>query len=121
MCIEWRSTHDLALILKHLKKLDRTVNSFWYIFSKAKKLGICQYIDDNSGVDYCCPVLHELFKTWDKFSGEFSYPVPDKAGDPRGAFKTLPQWEGEYGKLRKELLKHCIATLEQAIIERSKT
>lgn|SRR5574343_435016 len=121
MCIEWRSTHDLALILKHLKKLDRKVNSFWYTFSRARKRGICWYIVDQPGVYDCCPVLHDLFETWGKFSGEFSYPVPDETGDPRGAFKTLPLWEGEYGKLRKELLKHCIATLEQVIIERVKT
>lgn len=121
MSIERYSTNDIALILKHLKKLDRKVNSFWYTFSSARKLGICGYIDDHSGVEYCHPILHGLFKTWDKFSGVLSYPVPDKTGDPRGAFKTLPKWKGEYGDLRKELLKHCIATLEQIIIERVKT
>ena len=38
MYIEWHSTHDLILILKHLKKLDRKVNSFWYSYDKSINL-----------------------------------------------------------------------------------
>ena len=122
MCIEWRSTHDLTLILKHLKKLDRKVNSFWYTFSTARWTGICLYIDDHSGVKISHSVLCDLFSSWDKFSGEYNYPVPSPTSGmtPRSAFSNLPKWKGEYGKLRKELLKHCIATLEQDIIERVK-
>lgn len=123
MCIEWRSTHDLALILKQLKKLDRKVNSFWYTFSTARWTGICWHINNEIDINFDHSVLCDLFSSWDKFSGEYNYPVPSPNSDmtPRSAFSNLPKWKGEYGKLRKELLKHCIATLEQVIIERDKT
>lgn len=60
--------------------------------------------------------LDVLFQSWPKFSGSVAYPVPGVAGmTPDVAFIHIRDvWEGEYGDLRRELLDHCIAELEDA-------
>ncbi|QJT71819.1 hypothetical protein TH1_137 [Shewanella phage Thanatos-1] len=57
----------------------------------------------------------ELYSTWPKFSGNFSYPVPSPKGDVHPSkvyWSDTPKWTGEYGDLRKELLDHSIKLLE---------
>lgn len=49
-----------------------------------------------------------LSQYWEKYSGTLAYPIPDPTlkGGAVGAaivFGSLPKWEGEYGKLRREL------------------
>lgn len=59
-------------------------------------------------------VRQALFMSWPHYSGHPHYPVPgpEDAPDPYCAFFTRPKWEGEYGAMRRELLDHCIAVLE---------
>jgi hypothetical protein len=64
---------------------------------------------------YSEELLHELFETWPKFSGDIEYPIPYLDGEmtPRQAYKNIENlWKGPYGDLRKELLDHCINELE---------
>ena len=57
------------------------------------------------------PKLKQIFKSWSKFSGEVSYPVPDPYNKRAIAayerfHESSGMWEGEYGKLRKELCQY---------------
>jgi len=62
--------------------------------------------------------LGALFEAWPKRSGSLTYPVPsaDSLTCACRAFldaeETGTLWQGEYGKLRMELLDFCIAQLE---------
>lgn len=62
-------------------------------------------------------VLHPLFESWPKFSGNVDFPVPDPDGvrTPCEAYINLTKWCSDYGALRVELLKHCITTLGAAL------
>ena len=88
--------------------------------------GICynvKYIANNGGLSWnldiylVTRVLCPFFKSWPKFSGYADYPVPDPDGvrTPWEAYHTLTPWYSDYGALRVELLKHCIATLGAAL------
>lgn len=126
--LRYVSSFNLERLLKELRKLSKKVNSFWFKHVVCKwagtyPSGICGMLHDQAGGEDWWLVLTDLFKTWEKFSGVEAYPVPSTNlnDSPNGAFKTEPRWTGEYGQLRRELLQHCIATLEQVIIERVKT
>jgi len=70
---------------------------------------------EHDGWYYSEDLLHELFETWPKFSGDIEYPVPSDLEDesPRNAYDMRANlWVGAYGDLRKELLDHCINELE---------
>lgn len=76
------------------------------------EIGICNNID--------CDDLALLFKSWSKFSGCIEYPVPSPHGreSPLDAYYGYDNiWEGAYGKLRKELLQHCINELEKELYD----
>lgn len=78
--------------------------------------GICRQVEEQCYwfVFQYKPDLSVLFEGWEHHSGDDSYPVPCPRGmrDPRTIFRRKyainALWEGEYGKLRKDLLKHCI-------------
>lgn len=78
------------------------------------RVGICGNIGTRSERD--AEQLAALFRSWPNFSGCPVYPVPGVAGmPPDEAFIRIHDvWEGEYGDLRRELLDHCIAELEDA-------
>lgn len=88
----------------------------------------------NSGICYSLgmvrhPGIHlmELFKTWDKFSGDAYFPVPStiEGMSPTKQFMNShgdTMWnreKSEYAKLRWELLEHCINVLKSEL-EKSK-
>lgn len=58
--------------------------------------------------------LNETFSTWEKFSGEFPYPIQAEGLSPWESYYKLKLWdtEGESGKLRYELLDFLISVLE---------
>lgn len=79
--------------------------------------------------------LEELWKTWEHYSGDETFPVPvpkfldrviqsyfsvDPKTAARESYSYLPKWEGEYGRLRRELLDFLIAKLEE-ITEKEST
>lgn len=66
-------------------------------------------------------IIERRFKTWPKYSGNPSFPVPSPAHPDdmwaaeisyRQANCTRNMWSGEYGKQRIELLDHLIADVE---------
>ena len=59
--------------------------------------------------------LHSAFETWDKWSGDHLYPVPscDDEFDENVAYNIQEDmYEGDYGELRIDLLRHLIAHWE---------
>jgi hypothetical protein len=79
--------------------------------------GICGNLPINSYQDEGVR-LSALFRSWPKFSGSLTYPVPG-VGDmsPHEAFVRIPNvWNGEYGALRRELLDHCINELAKELV-----
>lgn len=53
--------------------------------------------------------MYEIFKSWNKFSGDGLYPVPDPEGRVTPSTKYLNTyniWVGDYGELRKELCQY---------------
>lgn len=83
----------------------------------ASKHGICNiysYLPGSPDSD----VLRTLFKTWPKHSGNGTYPVPSTTGQhPSHAYDIEPRWVGKAGKLRRELLQHCIDECKRRINE----
>lgn len=70
--------------------------------------------------------LARLFRTWKYYSGSDSFPIPrgylrkdeDACKETFAKCKgTRAMWDEntKYGRLRRDLLKHCIETLEKAI------
>ena len=64
---------------------------------------------------------HHLFKSWPLYSGSISYPVPCPTSSCMSgveesrsyAFHSLDKYEGDYGELRIDLIKHMIKCLEE--------
>lgn len=83
----------------------------------ASKQGICNmYTCLPGGPDP--DVLRALFQTWPKHSGSNMYPVPSTTGiSPERAYDSEPRWTGKSGKLRRELLQHCINECKRRINE----
>ena len=119
MTLDSCPTRKLEVLLVQLRKLSKKVNSFWFntvqvkIFRK-RHSGICGMIADQNGNNIWSYELTVLFKAWEKFSGIVLYPVPSISADlsPIDAYRSNPRWTGEYGELRRELLQHCIDTLD---------
>ena len=66
-------------------------------------------------------IIGVLARQWPKYSGCDTYPVPapkkyQQKPDPHcWAFCYLPNWQGEYGDLRRELLDFLIEELENEL------
>lgn len=64
--------------------------------------------------------IHALFKTWEHFSGNSAFPVPDpdRPGDPDAAEDIYCRegdpgyWVGPYGELRLKLAEHLLRALQ---------
>lgn len=125
MTLDGYPTRQLEALIVQLRKLSKKVNSFWFntvqvkIFRKQYH-GICGMIADRNGNNIWSYELTVLFKAWEKFSGIVLYPVPSISADlsPIDAYRSIHRWTGEYGELRRELLQHCIDTLDAMLKER---
>ena len=77
-------------------------------------VGICNIIECKASSNIYTVWVNtcdEAVKSWDKFSGNHLYPVPspDKDKLPGECYLYVEnKWDGEYGKLRMELLDHLI-------------
>jgi hypothetical protein len=84
------------------------------VLSKHPCDGVCEVIKINYGYVN----LHELFKSWDEFSGDINFPVPSSGGND-SPFMTwcncYDMWDknSEYGRARWRLVGHMIAELEK--------
>lgn len=91
------------------------------------RAGICNNVFKYvcNGLRYDCEffevieeILEGIFQQWPKYSGCWNYPVPSVVSywSPRDMFgETFDMWEGEYGKLRMELLDFSIDSLKLAL------
>ena len=87
-----------------------------------RESGICANLKEgaNLDVDY---FLQPCFRTWEQFSGDYTYPVPSPYSDKHsasyvyGTTHTDDMWNPEhpYGSLRLDLLKHLIRECKDAI------
>ena len=87
-----------------------------------RESGICANLEEgvNLDVDY---FLHPCFRTWEQFSGNNAYPVPDPESDEYSAAEVYytthedDMWNPEhpYGSLRLDLLEHLIRECKDAI------
>jgi len=93
-----------------------------------KESGLCHLVDVHTQRDFYAD-LYPLFSSWKHFTGDLVYPVPryrfwkpfrvigNAIFSPKDAFETMSRWEGSYGDLRKDLLKHMISELEKQLLE----
>lgn len=58
-------------------------------------------------------VLFYCFSTWEHYSGDIFYPVPDPLSvlGSEEAYNKLAHWEGDYGYYRAKLFIHCLHML----------
>lgn len=74
------------------------------------KAGICSNLNNNS------PLVRKYSKSWKYYSGDIHYPVPDPEGKLFGRDMyqvTDNMWEGEYGELRRDLVKHILQEISK--------
>lgn len=84
--------------------------------------GLCRNLASHSMYD---SLLISIFSKWEKYSGDESYPVPDSLENINRDTDshmckygtTTNMYEGEYGKLRLELLDFLIAVLDRMVID----
>ena len=90
---------------------------------KKEACGICYYVYQGL-VPFNLPdkkrkeveeLLMHLTATWEHYSGSPAYPVPHPDFRDCGceAYHTKLLWRGEYGWLRRQLLKHIIKHLKK--------
>ena len=81
-----------------------------------KGFGICRNIGLGSfpALDSCDELIKHYSRSWDKYSGNAVYPVPDPLGESSTLAYCRPKdlWVGEYGALRYELLDHLIKEVQ---------
>ena len=109
---------DLEETLAAFEKLQKRISKFWFPYiGRGGGAGICWLLDDTANVH----MRQALFASWGHNSGSLVWPVqsPNKQLAPSDAFEHLPKWRGEYGRLRKQLLQHCIDSLKEEIEKRS--
>lgn len=79
-------------------------------------VGICYYAGYH-------PILDQIFRAWDKFSGDICHPVPSIVYNysPAEMYLLAPKLDGlwnentEYGRLRYELLDFCISYVQDVL------
>lgn len=57
------------------------------------------------------------FRCWPHFSGNYLYPVPHPLEAAYGFRHTVDMWAGEYGELRKDLMRFLIQLAERQLTE----
>ena len=116
-----------AITLDHLQTLK------WRVEAGVAEHGICVELVCMGCGTKGLEILERCFESWpgrtkDDFKAN-EYPVPDPVWTPamgytgweaakrayQKAERTDTMWEGAYGDLRKRLLAHCIATLENKL------
>lgn len=94
-----------------------------------RESGICANLEEVVNLEeevelYVKYFLQPCFMTWEHFSGNYAYPVPDPYSSDKhaaaGAYGTArvdDMWNPEhpYGSLRLDLLEHLIRECEDAI------
>lgn len=117
-------THEnLLVVLGFLEDIkERPVGFHGICFNLNRKLD--EFEADREGIHglwvLMMWVADELPQTWEHYSGSYVHPVPGVRGmSPREAYshhvQTRTLWEGEYGKLRKDLLDYQIAWVKSQI------
>ena len=84
--------------------------------------GICANLEGGANIDIDYFLL-PCFRTWEQFSGDYAYPIPDPDSDKYSASEVYntthedDMWNPEhpYGSLRLDLLEHLIRECEDAI------
>lgn len=85
---------------------------------KYRRRGICAHIPDKYKEE-----LYKHFKTWQYFSGDVVYPVPDPENmlSPvhiyDKALVSRDMWVGKYGELRLDLVKHILFKLKNPTLK----
>ena len=81
-------------------------------------LGICANLDiaiNCKDIDWYF-VVECAARSWPRYSGNPSYPVPAVSYlTPKAAFEEEALWEGVYGELRRDLCKHIANYLKEGL------
>ena len=86
------------------------------------KYGICSnlktFLDSRVNMLITRDILYKVYNlscTWERYSGDDSYPVPDpEGGDPEDKYNiTCNKWTGCYGDLRRELCLYLAEELQK--------
>lgn len=83
-------------------------------------VGICSLIRHNFDGTYgvALNTLQRHYNDWPHYNGNKNFPVPHPTMEPDDAFLTIDNiWDldTEYGRLRHDLLQHCMARLREDI------
>ena len=79
--------------------------------------GICSNVEGIEDHYTLC----KYFETWKHYSGNTIFPVPDPEGNvsPANIYSiTRNMWAGNYGELRKDLVRHILAETKPNITGR---
>lgn len=78
--------------------------------------GICNNLHFEGSTKF----LRECFKSWEHYSGDDTYPVPDpdNMGCPEAAYRIYhtvheSMYSGPYGELRRDLAQHILNKLNE--------
>lgn len=80
--------------------------------------GVCSHVDI-----YCLRMYIDMVEAWPSYSGSRVFPVPNPLDRTySGAAdiyndKSVNKWEGEYGRLRRDFVLHCITYIETVLEE----
>ena len=105
-----------------LKRIQRGLYALKAGNIPVRESGICANLAEGANLDVDS-FLQPCFRTWEQFSGNNAYPVPDPDSDKYSAsevFSTTHEddmWNPEhpYGSLRLDLLEHLIRECKDAI------
>ena len=82
--------------------------------------GMCILLFDNFNISDAS-VVRQYFKSWPKYSGNDSYPVPKYRTDPSTAYiETKDKWKGAYGRDRRDLCRHIAKKLREEVYQSTK-
>jgi len=83
---------------------------------KLARTGICgnvfHMLASDSDITMVIDKISDMAHTWPHHSGDACYPVE---GNSLQFHRHVNKWVNEYGRLRKDLLKHLIKTLEKEL------
>lgn len=106
----------LCASLEDLKRLNTRLLEIKGFPIREDRHGICKMIDADLR-----PIIGVIWRSWEHYSGNESYPVPSTAMSPVIAYWKCKRWskKSEYGKMRFKLLDYLIEQVELKIKELS--
>lgn len=106
----------LCASLEDLKRLNGRLLEIKEFPIREDRYGICGMVDADLS-----PIIGVIWKNWEHYSGNESFPVPSTAMSPAIAYFQCKRWSkrSQYGQMRYKLLDYLIEQVELKIKELS--